>query len=45
MDLHFPGIECARLAGLPDGIFLNQKIPTWVNFEGFCNGICCYIFG
>jgi hypothetical protein len=25
-------------AGLPDGIFTNQKIPIWLNFGGSCNG-------
>jgi hypothetical protein len=30
-------------AGLPDGIFSNQKIPIWVNFGGSCNGRCWYI--
>jgi hypothetical protein len=30
-------------AGLPDGIFSNQKIPIWVNFGVSCNGRCWYI--
>jgi hypothetical protein len=25
-------------AGLPDGIFSNQKMPIWVNFGGPWNG-------
>jgi hypothetical protein len=32
------GSERASIApGLPDGIFTNQKIPIWVNFEGPLN--------
>jgi hypothetical protein len=23
-------------AGLPDGLFSNQKVPIWVNFGGSC---------
>jgi hypothetical protein len=30
-------------AGLPDGLFSNQKIPIWVNFGGPWNGKCWYI--
>jgi hypothetical protein len=30
-------------AGLPDGLFLNKKIPIWVNFEGACSGKSWYI--
>jgi hypothetical protein len=27
---------------LPDGMYSNPKIPTWVNFGGSCNGRCWY---
>jgi hypothetical protein len=30
-------------AGLPDGLFSNQKIPILVKLGGPCNGKCCYI--
>jgi hypothetical protein len=29
-------------AGLPDGLFSNQKIQIWVNFRGPLNGKCLY---
>jgi hypothetical protein len=29
-------------AGLPDGLFSNQKIPIWVNFGGSSNGMLVY---
>jgi hypothetical protein len=32
-----------RKAGLPDGLFSNQKSKFWVNFGGSCNGRCWYI--
>jgi hypothetical protein len=32
-------------AGLPDGLFSNQKFPIWVNFGGPENGKCWYILG
>jgi hypothetical protein len=35
--------NAAVSAGLPDGIFSNQKNPLWVNFGGSCNGRCWYI--
>jgi hypothetical protein len=31
-------------AGLPDGLFSNQKIQIWVNFGGSCTGRCWYNF-
>jgi hypothetical protein len=31
------------VAGLPDGLFSNQKIPIWVNFRGPSIEKCCYI--
>jgi hypothetical protein len=33
------------LAGLPDGLFSNQKIQIWVNFGGSCIGRWRYILG
>jgi hypothetical protein len=30
-------------AGLPDGLFSNQKSQIWVNFGGPWNGKCWYI--
>jgi hypothetical protein len=30
-------------AGLPDGLFSNQKSQIWVNFGGPLNGKCWYI--
>jgi hypothetical protein len=32
-----------RGAGLPDGLFSNQKFQIWVNFGGHLNGKCWYI--
>jgi hypothetical protein len=32
----------AQSAGLPDGLFSNQKSQIWVNFGGPLNGKCWY---
>jgi hypothetical protein len=32
-----------QISGLPDGLFLNQKYPSWVNFGGPWNEKCLNI--